>query len=425
MLSKSRQRVPDPERQGHADGRAAAPLLDAGAALRRTARARRAAEEDQDAGRGPPRLPRQRRAGRHRRAALPASRRRPLLRPQRGMRHPLRLPWLEVRRRRQLRRPADLAAGVLLQGDDQAARLSDARMGRHRLGLHGPARAHARAAAARDGPGAGLEPLRHQEVAGLQLGAERRRRARHGALLVPACRAGQGRGHGARRARQGRDRRPVQARRPHPLDPQRPAAQIHRARPRRRPADRRGAQDRRGRSLLAHLAVPDAQPRLHADRVPRRDLLRPVLGAGRRRDVLDLHLLLAARPPVQQCRAHQVRRRLQRPCRGRRRLHAAAQPAQRLPDRPQGAEARDLHRHRRRERAGRRDPGQHGPDPGPHARASRADRRRRRRVPQAADGRGARAADRRRRPRRRTRRAATPCAPAAGSPRRTRTSTPS
>ena len=145
----------------------------------------------------------------------------------------------------------------------------------------GPRDTGAGAAAARDGPGAGLEPLRHQEMAGLQLGAERRRRARHLALLLPARRAGQGRGQGARRPGQGRDRRPVDARRSHPLDPQRPAAEVHRARPRRRPADRRGAQDRRGRSLLAHLAVPDAQPRLHADRLPRRDLLRPVLGAGR------------------------------------------------------------------------------------------------------------------------------------------------
>ena len=95
------------------------------------------------------------------------------------------------------------------------------------------------------GPGAGVEPLRHQEVAGLQLGAERRGRARHRALLLPARRARQGRGQGARGARQGRDRRPVDARRPHPLDPQRPAAEVHRARPRCRPADRRGAQDRR------------------------------------------------------------------------------------------------------------------------------------------------------------------------------------
>jgi hypothetical protein len=42
-------------------------------------------------------------------------------------------------------------------------------------------------------------------------------------------------------------------------------------------------------------------------------------------------------------------------------VHAAAQPAQRLPDRPQVPEARHLHRHRGRERAGRRHPGQHGP----------------------------------------------------------------
>ena len=58
------------------------------------------------------------------------------------------------------------------------------------------------------GPAAGIEPLRHQEVAGLQLGAERRRRARHRALLVPARRAGQGRGHGAR-ARSPRPRSPT------------------------------------------------------------------------------------------------------------------------------------------------------------------------------------------------------------------------
>ena len=111
---------------------------------RRAAGARRPAQEDQDPGRGPARLPRDRRPGRHRRAALPAPRRQPLLRPQRGVRPALRLPRLEVRCRRQLRRPADLAAGILLQGHDQAARLPDARMGRHDLGLHGPARARCR-----------------------------------------------------------------------------------------------------------------------------------------------------------------------------------------------------------------------------------------------------------------------------------------
>ena len=83
--------------------------------------------------------------------------------------------------------------------------------------------------------------------------------------------------------------------------------------------------------------------------------------------------------------------RLQRPCRGRRRLPAAAQPAQRVPDGSQGAEARHLHRHRGRVGAGRRHPGQPGPDPGPHARASRPDRYRRRGIPQAPHGRGPRA----------------------------------
>ena len=43
----------------------------------------------------------------------------------------------------------------VLQGHDQAARLSGARMGRHGLGLHGPARQGARATAARARPGAG------------------------------------------------------------------------------------------------------------------------------------------------------------------------------------------------------------------------------------------------------------------------------
>ena len=290
----------------HADGRAAAPLLDAGAALRGTAGARRPAQEDQDHGRGPPRLPRHRRQGRHRRAALPAPRRQPLLRPQRGVRAALRLPRLEVRYRRQLRRSADLAAGVFLQGHDQAARLSDARMGRHDLGLHGPQGAHARAAADRTRPRARVEPLRLQEMAGLQLGAEPRRRHRHRALLVPAQGAGDRRGHGPRRDGQGGTGRPVQARRPHPLGAERPASEICRARPRGRSGDRRRAQDRQRRSLLAHCPVPDAQPRLHARRLSRRDLLRAVLGAGERHELLDLQLLLAARAGPLQLRTHEI-----------------------------------------------------------------------------------------------------------------------
>ena len=99
MLSQADNEFLTQQRPRHADGRAAAPLLDAGAAVRGAARTRRPAQEDQDPGRGPAGLPRHRRQGRHRRAALPASRRQSLLRPQRGLRHALRLPRLEVRRR--------------------------------------------------------------------------------------------------------------------------------------------------------------------------------------------------------------------------------------------------------------------------------------------------------------------------------------
>ena len=220
-----------------------------------------------------------RRPGRHRRAALPASRRQSLLRPQRGVRPALLLPRLEVRRRRQLRRPADLAAGVGLQGHDQAARLSDARMGRHDLGLHGPARDDAGAAAARARPGARRLALRHQEVAGLQLGAEPRRRDRHLALLLPA------QGAGDRRARPRASAMAKAAL----ADQAKPDDRVRWVQNDPRPTLQvlghdtglvigGGRKTDGARSLLAHRAVPDAQPRLHARRLPRRDLLRPVAG---------------------------------------------------------------------------------------------------------------------------------------------------
>ena len=47
-----------------------------------------------------------------------------------------------------------------------------------------------------------------------------------------------------------------------------------------------------------------------------------------------------------------------------------AQPRQQLPARPPGAEDRELHRHRRHQHPGPRDPGEHGPDRGPEPRAS-------------------------------------------------------
>ena len=262
------QRIPHPRRQSHADGRDAAALLDARVAFRGIARARRTAQEDPYHGRRPSRLPPDRWQDRHRRAALPSPWRQPLLRPQRELRAALLLPWLEVRRRRQLHRPADLTAGVGLQGHDQADRLSDARMGRHDLGLHGPARDDAGTAAARAGARARRLALRHQEVAGLQLGPEPRRRDRHVALLLPA----QGSGNRRRGRAPGHEprcpQRPGQARRSRPLGAERSTAALQRAGTRHRPRDRRRPQDRRVGPLLAHRPVPDAQSRLYARRFP-------------------------------------------------------------------------------------------------------------------------------------------------------------
>ena len=168
------------------------------------------------------------------------------------MRHSLRLPWLEVRRRRKLCRPADLAARILLQGHDQAARLPDARMGRHGLGVHGPARSHARAAATRTGLGAGGRPLRFQEVARLQLGSKPRGRDRHRPFFLPA------QGAGARREDQARDLPQHLGNRcrpgtggSHPLGDGRPKAEVRDSGPRHRAGHRRGAQDRLGRQVLA------------------------------------------------------------------------------------------------------------------------------------------------------------------------------
>src|SRR5712675_2425820 len=89
------------------------------------------------------------------------------------MRYPLRLSRLEIRHRRPLRRHADLLSRSQRQGPDPDQILSGARMGRHDLGLYGPGRPSPRIAGTGDGAGAGLAPLRLEEVAGLQLGAGR------------------------------------------------------------------------------------------------------------------------------------------------------------------------------------------------------------------------------------------------------------
>ena len=144
------------------------------------------AEKDRRDGRGTAGLPRLARRGRRHRSVLSAPRRQSLARPQRGMRHPLRLSRLEVRHRRPLRRHADLLSRSQRQGPDPHQVLSGARMGRHDLGLYGPGGVSAGIARPGNGAGAGLAPLRLEEMAGLQLGAGAGRLDRHRAFHLRA-----------------------------------------------------------------------------------------------------------------------------------------------------------------------------------------------------------------------------------------------
>ncbi len=113
------------------------------------------------------------RRGRPDRPVLPAPRRQSLARPQRGMRHPLRLSRLEVRHRRPVRRHADLVSGPQRQGQDAHQGLSGARVGRHDLGLYGPGGAAARAAGAGDGAAAAGASLRHRRSGRTATGCRR------------------------------------------------------------------------------------------------------------------------------------------------------------------------------------------------------------------------------------------------------------
>ena len=79
------------------------------------------------AGREAHRLPRHQRQRRPDATRLSPPRSQPVLRPQRRVRHALRLPRLEVRRRRQLRRHAQRARRVRLQTQGQSDGLPDAR----------------------------------------------------------------------------------------------------------------------------------------------------------------------------------------------------------------------------------------------------------------------------------------------------------
>ena len=133
------------------------------------------------------RLSRQRRPGRRHGPSLPAPLRVAVPRPQRGGRHSLHLPRLEVRRRRQLPRYAEpAAAGLQAEGEGQGLQGRGAR--RRRLGLHGLERRGAAAAGVRDPRRARGRDQGQLHPARLQLSAGARGRDRHLAFRLPARR---------------------------------------------------------------------------------------------------------------------------------------------------------------------------------------------------------------------------------------------
>ena len=272
-----------------------------------------------------------------RRAARPplsAPRRQPLLRPERGVRPQVRLPRLEVRRRRPLPRHADDAAGQRVPRQGARGRPSHARVGRIRVGLSRARRARAGAPRARVRARAARAPLRVEEAPAVQLGPVGRGRDRHGALLVPPH-AGDVVG-GRERCRH----EPILGRsQPDALD----AGGRHAALPggavRRGPGGRRRAPRRRRRSLLARDPLPPAEPRARAERVRGRELPRPDLGPDRRRLVLGLLLYVESRAAPDRRRAPPARRGAERALRGRRAVRSDPEPRERLPHRPRRSEA--------------------------------------------------------------------------------------
>src|SRR5437879_1621655 len=138
----SRKRHADARWAGHAHGQSDARILDPRLPVL-GAQGRRRADAAHAAGRAAHRLPRHQRQGRHHGASLPASLRLAVLWAQRGRRAALRLSRLEVRRRRQLPRHAQRAAGAGFQGAHQGQGLQGRRALRLRVDLHGPAQGSA------------------------------------------------------------------------------------------------------------------------------------------------------------------------------------------------------------------------------------------------------------------------------------------
>src|SRR5438132_112946 len=181
-----RQRASDPHRPGHADGQPDAPVLAAGAAGLRAARAGRPAAARARAGRGPDRVSRQRRPGRAAGGELPAPRGPAVLRAQRRRRTALHLPWLEVRHERTLPRDAEPANRPRLPGKAAGHGVSVRGAPRDRVGLHGAACRAARTTGSRLERAAGGPQAHHQAAPRVQLRAGAGRRSRSVARLLSA-----------------------------------------------------------------------------------------------------------------------------------------------------------------------------------------------------------------------------------------------
>ena len=228
------------------------------------------------------------------RAPLPAPRRQPVLRPQRGVRHPLRLPRLEVRRRR----PAASTCRRWRRDEricDTGSALTaypTREWGEFVWAYLGPPEHEPPLPELEFALRAARAPLRLQEAAAVQLGAVVRR-ARSTPRTSRSC------------TRRCRCRRPTRASsRARPMasamrwmkDDPMPVFHVveHDA----GPAPGRVAPRRRRRALLADHPVPDAEPQPGAGCRSRPTRLRPDLGADRRPQLLGLRLQLEPRPPA-------------------------------------------------------------------------------------------------------------------------------
>ena len=217
-------------------------------------------------------------------------------------RAPLRLPRVGVRRGRQVRRHAERAGPVLREGPDEV--LPGARVGRHRLGLPGPAGDHDPVQGLRHRRPRRRRVHRGEAADDLQLGAGDGGQPRHVAHLPPAPVRGDRR-HPRRRL--GQARLPVQrdvvevlAARPRP--PARSRRHLVRLPLRRHPHHAERQHPRAGHRLRPAVLDDGRQHPVH--RRPRD------VRAARRRELLALHHHpeAAAKPPRARRREPLLRR---------------------------------------------------------------------------------------------------------------------